>query len=73
MLHLRRPLVWLPTGLLLGGALGNIIDRLRDGAVTDFIKLPSGRRSTSPTSRSPSACVALLIVIEHSDAPDEPA
>ena len=38
--HLGRPLVWLPTGLLLGGALGNIIDRVRDGAVTDFIKLP---------------------------------
>jgi signal peptidase II len=39
-LHAGRPLVWLPTGLLLGGALGNIIDRVRDGAVTDFIKLP---------------------------------
>jgi signal peptidase II len=38
--HLGRPLVWLPTGLLLGGAAGNLIDRLRDGAVTDFIKLP---------------------------------
>jgi signal peptidase II len=38
--HLRRPLVWLPTGLLLGGAAGNLVDRLRDGAVTDFIKLP---------------------------------
>jgi signal peptidase II len=38
--HLRRPLVWLPTGLLLGGAAGNLIDRLRDGAVTDFVKLP---------------------------------
>jgi signal peptidase II len=38
--HLDKPLVWLPTGMLLGGALGNVIDRLRDGAVTDFIKLP---------------------------------
>jgi signal peptidase II len=38
--HLHKPLVWLPTGMLLGGALGNIIDRVRDGAVTDFIKLP---------------------------------
>ena len=38
--HLRRRLVWLPTGLLLGGAAGNLIDRLREGAVTDFIKLP---------------------------------
>jgi signal peptidase II len=39
--HLNKPLVWLPTGMLLGGALGNIIDRVRDGAVTDFIKLPA--------------------------------
>ena len=39
-LNADRPLVWLPTGLLLGGALGNILDRVRDGAVTDFLKLP---------------------------------
>src|SRR3954468_13063970 len=38
--HLHRPLVWLPTGLLVGGAAGNLIDRIRLGAVTDFIKLP---------------------------------
>jgi signal peptidase II len=35
-----RPGLWVPTGLLLGGALGNLIDRLANGAVTDFIKLP---------------------------------
>src|SRR6202011_2669897 len=40
--HSTRHLLWLPTGLLLGGALGNIIDRVRHGAVTDFIKLPLG-------------------------------
>jgi signal peptidase II len=38
--HLTRPLVWLPTGLLLGGAAGNLIDRVRSGSVTDFVKLP---------------------------------
>ncbi len=38
--HSRRPLVWLPTGLLLGGAAGNLIDRLREGFVTDFLDLP---------------------------------
>jgi signal peptidase II len=35
-----RPLVWLPTGLLIGGATGNLIDRTREGAVTDFLDLP---------------------------------
>ena len=32
--------VWLPAALLVGGALGNLADRVRDGAVTDFISLP---------------------------------
>jgi signal peptidase II len=35
-----RPWLWLPTGLLIGGAIGNLVDRLVSGAVTDFIKLP---------------------------------
>jgi signal peptidase II len=38
--HLHRRLVWLPTGLLVGGAAGNLIDRIRLGSVTDFVKLP---------------------------------
>jgi signal peptidase II len=38
--HRDRPLVWLPTGLLIGGASGNLIDRTREGAVTDFFDLP---------------------------------
>jgi signal peptidase II len=36
----QRPLLWLPTGLLVGGAIGNLIDRITNGSVTDFIKLP---------------------------------
>ena len=37
------PLIWLPTGMLLGGALGNIArPPARTGSVTDFIKLPLG-------------------------------
>ena len=32
--------VWLPAALMIGGALGNLADRVRDGAVTDFIDLP---------------------------------
>ena len=33
-------LVLLPAALLIGGALGNLADRVRDGAVTDWIDLP---------------------------------
>lgn len=36
-LFAARPLLWLPTGMLLGGALGNLADRAREGAVIDFI------------------------------------
>jgi len=32
---------WLAGGLILGGALGNMIDRVRIGHVTDFILLPN--------------------------------
>ena len=32
--------LWLPTGMLLGGAVGNLIDRIANGSVIDFIKLP---------------------------------
>ena len=38
--HPDRSLLWLPTGMLVGGAVGNLIDRISSGAVTDFIKLP---------------------------------
>lgn len=35
-----RPLMWIATGLLAGGAIGNLIDRIRQGYVVDFIELP---------------------------------
>jgi signal peptidase II len=40
--NFSKRLVWLPTGMILGGALGNVLDRLRTGSVTDFVKLPLG-------------------------------
>jgi signal peptidase II len=36
----ERPGLWLAVGLLAGGALGNLADRVRAGAVTDFIDPP---------------------------------
>jgi signal peptidase II len=35
--HRDMPWLWLPVGMLLGGALGNLADRAREGAVIDFI------------------------------------
>ena len=37
----QAPLMWVAAGLLAGGALGNLVDRLRAGAVTDFIEIGS--------------------------------
>jgi signal peptidase II len=62
--HTGRPLVWLPTGLLLGGALGNLIDRARDGSVTDFVKLPHFPAFNVADMAITIGVVALIFVIE---------
>ena len=36
-----RPAMWVAAGLVAGGALGNLADRVRIDAVTDFIDLPA--------------------------------
>ena len=63
--HLHRPLIWLPTGMLLGGALGNIIDRIRDGAVTDFVKLPAWPAFNVADTSITFGVLVLLYVIER--------
>ena len=35
--HASTPMLWLPVGIIAGGALGNLADRARQGAVIDFI------------------------------------
>ena len=34
-----RPGMWIAAGLLAGGAIGNLVDRVRAGEVTDFVDL----------------------------------
>lgn len=68
--HSSRPLIWLPTGLLAGGALGNIFDRLRDGAVTDFIKLPAWPAFNVADMAITFGVLALLLVLERDDGED---
>jgi len=63
-LHRETPLIWLPTGLLLGGALGNLIDRLNVGAVTDFVKLPHWPAFNVADMAITVGVVALLLVVE---------
>ncbi len=64
--HASRPLIWLPTGLLLGGALGNLLDRVRTGSVVDFIKLPLGWPPFNLADTSIVLGVALLLLVIES-------
>jgi signal peptidase II len=63
-----RPWMWLPTGLLAGGAIGNIFDRVRDGAVTDFIKLPSWPAFNVADIAITFGVIALVLTLERRDA-----
>jgi signal peptidase II len=64
--HSAQRLLWLPTGMLLGGALGNVIDRLDEGSVTDFVKLPLGWPPFNLADTSIVVGAALLaLVVDH--------
>ncbi|MEA2227469.1 MAG: signal peptidase, partial [Solirubrobacteraceae bacterium] len=65
--HVARPLFWLPTGMLFGGALGNVIDRVREGAVTDFIQLPLGFPAFNVADMSITFGVLLLLYVLERD------
>jgi signal peptidase II len=59
-----RPWLWLPTGLLIGGALGNLIDRIAHGAVTDFVKLPLWPAFNVADMAITVGVITLLLVLE---------
>jgi signal peptidase II len=61
-------LVWLPAALLLGGALGNLADRVRDGAVTDFISLPLWPTFNLADVAITVGVLLLLLDVERSDS-----
>ena len=68
--HATKPLVWLPTGMLVGGALGNIVDRVRQGYVTDFIKLPAWPAFNVADMAITFGVVILLFVVERANGRD---
>ena len=73
VLHRDQPWLWLPVGLLLGGALGNLADRAREGAVIDFIDPVAW-----PAFNLADACIvvgvfALLYVVEGRQRRNRPA
>jgi len=50
-------------GLIIGGAIGNLIDRIAYGAVTDFIKLPLGWPPFNLADTSITLGVLLLLLV----------
>jgi signal peptidase II len=52
-----QPLLWLPVGMIFGGALGNLADRERAGAVIDFIAI-----SIWPAFNIADACIVLGVI-----------
>jgi signal peptidase II len=62
-----RPWMWLPTGMLVGGAVGNLIDRIHQGHVTDFLKFPKWPAFNVADVAITVGVIALLLVIELND------
>lgn len=60
----ERRLLWLPTGMLVGGATGNLIDRLALGSVIDFIKLPDWPAFNLADSSITIGLIILVVLIE---------
>ena len=65
LLRPRRKLLWLPTGMLVGGAIGNLIDRVALGSVIDFIKLPHWPAFNIADTCITFGVIILVVVIER--------
>lgn len=63
--HLDADGVWLPTGLLVGGAAGNAIDRASGGSVTDFVKLTHWPAFNVADIAITLGVIVLLVVVER--------
>jgi signal peptidase II len=75
--HATRRLMWLPTGMIAGGALGNVLDRVRHGSVTDFVKLPLGWPPFNLADTSITLGILILLLLiegaRHADRDALPA
>ncbi len=70
VLRPTRHWLWVPTGLLVGGAIGNLIDRVAQGSVIDFIKLPMWPAFNVADMAITFGVLALLWVLEGTRSED---
>jgi signal peptidase II len=66
-----RPWMWVASGLLAGGALGNLADRVRVGAVTDYVDI-SAWPPFNLADVAITVGVAMLVLIYLRDAERAP-
>ena len=71
--HHQQRWMWLACGLIVGGALGNLVDRLRVGTVTDFIKLPDWPAFNLVDASITLGVLTLLWVVGRGGAAARPA
>jgi signal peptidase II len=67
--HRERRLMWVVTGMIVGGALGNLVDRVRAGSVTDFIKLPAWPAFNLADASITVGVIALILILGFRGAP----
>jgi signal peptidase II len=63
--------LWLPAGLLVGGALANLADRVREDAVIDFIKFPNWPTFNLADVAIVAGVVALVLMSGGAESKDE--
>jgi len=67
-----RPGAWIAVGLITGGALGNLVDRLRADAVTDYIQVGSWPAFNLADAAITAGVILLALSYLHEDAAGEP-
>jgi signal peptidase II len=60
---------WLALGLIVGGGLGNLVDRVRTGAVTDFLMLGDRRPANLADQAIFVGVVAILVLALRPERP----
>jgi len=71
--HRTRRGMWIVTGMIVGGALGNLVDRVRTGSVTDFVKLPAWPAFNLADSAITLGVIALILILGFRGASARPS
>lgn len=66
------PWLWLPVGLLVGGALGNLADRAREGSVIDFLDPVAWPAFNVADSCIVVGVLLLLFVVDRNQRREQP-